>query len=93
VNGQQLLNSFQFQNDFSLNDQIKPITAIQEDALVFHRKRPLSFKSDDSLRQLVAKAFFICRFEQTRPKMLVNLDASADHPFGNLPVTLRLGGS
>jgi len=43
-----------------------------------HWQRLLPFKFDRSLRQFVAKAFFVSRFQKSRPKRAMNFNASTN---------------
>jgi hypothetical protein len=53
------LQTFDFENQSVLDNQIQPIAAIELDALVFHGKRQLSLKTDPAKMELMTKALFV----------------------------------
>ena len=74
-----VFNAFDFDNHFILDQQIKPVAAIQLNALVLDRQRALPLKGDSLQVNFMAEAFFVCRFEEPGTKRPVDLDCCADY--------------
>jgi len=73
VNRQQFLNGFQFQDDFVLHDQIDLVTTIRFQTFVVDRQDHLPLKAHLPKAKLVAKAFFVSRFQETGAEVAMDL--------------------
>ena len=90
MNRQQTIYGFEFNNQLALNDQIQTITTVEINFLVTHWKRFLPLETDSSQRQLSIKTFFVGRFQKSRTKDPVNLDASTNDRLREFVKTQRL---
>ena len=74
-----MLQTLDLQDQNVLDYEVEAITAIQFDVFVLDGKGNLSFDIDCAEMKLVAKAFFVSRFEKSRPEGSMNLDRGTDH--------------
>lgn len=74
-----LLNAFQLQDDTFLNDDVDSIATFQSDVLVHHWQWNLRFKLDVPQFQFATQASFICRLEQSRAKLAMDLNRCSDN--------------
>ena len=82
MNRNQLLNTFEFYDQFIINNKIRSITAIKFDAFVFHWQRMLYRKRNICNMQFVGKALLIGRLQQSRPDISVYFDSTTDNFIG-----------
>ncbi|OHC76200.1 MAG: hypothetical protein A3G18_04815 [Rhodospirillales bacterium RIFCSPLOWO2_12_FULL_58_28] len=61
--GQNLFNSFQFNDQPFINNYIHSVSAIQFNRFVKNGQRRLTFESNFILTQFITKAFLISRFK------------------------------
>ena len=66
MNREDVLDTFQFQDDRVLDDHVDPIAAIKGDILVFDRKGYLALERKATEMKFVTEALFVSRFEQPR---------------------------
>ncbi len=86
---QELFNRLDFQNDIVLDEQIEPVRAIQMHTFVFDRQMNLPLKPKAQAAKFIAEALFICRFQQPRPEMSVNLNRCSDYLFSNVVFSVQ----
>ncbi len=79
MDGGYMLKRLQFDDYFVIHQQIEPIAAFQVQPLVNHGQRNLMDKGNTPNRQLAAQTFEIDRFQQSRPKLPMNLDRGPDN--------------
>jgi len=101
VNWKQLLDCFDFDNDFIFHNEIQPVPAVEFDIFVNYWQWLLLFHFQAKLLQFKSKTCLISRFQQPWSEMPMNLDGGADDAVRNLIETalssisrrsLRLGG-
>jgi hypothetical protein len=57
-----------------LDEEIDAVTFLGADAAIHERQLPLSLETEMAVGEFDGKVRFICRFEQSRPKLTVNGD-------------------
>jgi len=73
-----MFDTFEFQDDQIIRDQVNAITAIQIDTFVDYGKGYLSSKRNTTKVQFVAYTFFIRRFQKAGTEGAVNFDGSTN---------------
>ena len=74
MNGKNVLQALEFQNNRVFNNQIDSITAIQVNIFILHRERYLPLEVDSAQMGFMAQAFLIGRFQQPRTEVPMHLD-------------------
>ncbi len=74
----EMLDCFELNDQLAIHDQIEPIATVQMHALVTDRQGNLPLEGDLAKGQFMAKAGFVSRLKQARPKLPMNLDGCAD---------------
>ena len=87
MDGEEKLDRLDLDDDPLVDDKVEAIAAVEQYALVFQGKRPLVLERDAAEGELAAQARFVCRLEQPRAQMPVDLDAGADDLLGAIPKT------
>ncbi len=80
MDGQDLFDGFEFHQNCVLHEQIDPVTTVQLQAFVAERQMDFASESNARTAQFIADAFLICRLEQPRAQVPMNLDRSRDDP-------------
>jgi hypothetical protein len=82
VDGHCVLYGFDFDDHGVANEEIEAITLVELEALVGHGDLHLSCEWNRTQTELVAKAMFVDRFEQTWTEATMDFDRSSDDRFG-----------
>ena len=90
---QESLNSFDFDDDETLDSQIDTVSGIDLDALVDQRENDLRFDREPELMQLPGETHLVCTFEQAWPKSRVHLDCTLNNCAGEFVDLHRSVGS
>jgi hypothetical protein len=72
MNGRQILNSLELNNDGIIHEQIKPQPGIKFNTLISNGNEHLRLNHKPSTPQFVGQACFINVFKQSRPEFLMN---------------------
>lgn len=84
VNRNQLLHGFELDDDLVLHEQISAETFIERKLVVMDLNRNLTLNSQAPLFQLVRQDDLVNRFEQSRPRLGMNLESGVQNQFGDL---------
>jgi hypothetical protein len=76
VDGGELVNRFEFDDDCPVHDQIDAEAAVEPDALVSDGQRDLALNREAGGREFMRKACFVDGLQQARTERVV--DSSAD---------------
>ena len=82
VRRQEIRNSFDFDDQLPVHENVRTKTFGELGAFVGDRDSGLALEGDLRLLQLVAEAAFINRLQHARSRQLVHLDGQPDDPFG-----------
>src|ERR1035441_2918967 len=74
MDGQDLLNGFQFHHNGVCHKQVNPVTTVQMESLVVEWQRDLTRKRKSPPAQFIANAFLICRFKQPGAQVSMDLN-------------------
>jgi hypothetical protein len=85
----QLVDGLQFHDDLAFDQQIQPITAVENDAPKRDGNRFLPFHSEAGFCQQMLEARLVCRFQHPRPQLPMDGDRRTDdRPSQRVPVHL-----
>jgi hypothetical protein len=82
VDWQEVLDAFQFENDFILNDEVQSIPAIQLYAFVFDGQGHLALKSQPTEVEFVTQTLLISRLEKAWTKRPMHFDGGSNDLLG-----------
>jgi hypothetical protein len=79
VQWQEFLDSFYFNHDFAVDQQIQAVAKLELDPIVADGYRHLLFDGYAALRQFIVQTDFLGTFQKTRPQRRMNLHRRIEH--------------
>src|SRR5271165_1086598 len=83
VNFQDLLNNLQFHHDFTFDQQVDLVTALNPDPVVNHWKPHLRFHLEASLLQFISETLFVNDLKHSRSQSSVDSHSRIDNCTGD----------
>ena len=80
VDGSELLDGLDLDDDLSVDQKIDPVPGIDQDLIVPNRQVLLAFNVEASFSQLVRQTRLVSRFEQPRAQSRMDLERGAENP-------------
>ena len=74
VDGDDLLDGFEFDDDGVVCEEVDPVSGIDCDSILVDWLCLLSFHYEASLGQFMRQAGFVCAFEKPRSQRLMNFE-------------------
>lgn len=83
VDGEEAVHGFELEDHTALHEEVEAVTAVEGETFVAERDGELTLDVRAAEGELMREAVLVRGFEQPRPEVAVDLDASADDGFRN----------
>jgi len=81
MNRKNLVNGFQFKDDFVFNKEIQAVAALKTDLFINYWQTPLPFDLEPGFSQFICQTGFVRRFEKPGTQLTVNTNRCPNNSF------------